>query len=254
MDGDALRETSSSVEGLGDRFQVGSHLVRRDLNAIIGPGGKHRLQPRVIEVLVILAERAGEVVGHDEIIHHVWDLPVVTPQAVSRCISVLRKALGDSRSEQRVIQTISKRGYRLVVPVESRGNGRRIEEPTLAAILARCSDQLYVYDREGTCLYASEAGARAQGRTSADLVGRTWRELRVPPEIQGFYHHRMSSLFEDGRSVRQRVSYPTICGHLVCEYSLTPILQRGEIVAVLARVYVIASCRELGDAEPRVTA
>jgi tetratricopeptide (TPR) repeat protein len=71
-----------------------------------------------MDVLVCLAERAGEVVSRDTLNQQVWGNVVVTDQAVTNCISELRHHLGDDRSAHRVIETIPKRGYRLAAPVQ----------------------------------------------------------------------------------------------------------------------------------------
>ena len=70
-----------------------------------------------MDVLVCLAEHAGEVVSRDTLNQRVWTHIVVTDQAVTNCISELRHHLGDDRSANRIIETIPKRGYRLVAPV-----------------------------------------------------------------------------------------------------------------------------------------
>ena len=66
-----------------------------------------------MDVLVCLAERAGEVVSRETLNEQVWGNLVVTDQAVTNCISELRHHLGDDRAAHRVIETIPKRGYRL---------------------------------------------------------------------------------------------------------------------------------------------
>jgi TolB-like protein len=72
-----------------------------------------------MDVLVALASRPGEMVGRDELIAAVWKHPHVTDEALSRCISMLRHALGDDRGQPRYVETIPKRGYRLVAPLEA---------------------------------------------------------------------------------------------------------------------------------------
>jgi DNA-binding winged helix-turn-helix (wHTH) protein/tetratricopeptide (TPR) repeat protein len=108
-------------------FLVGDYLVEPRQNRIVHGGSEVRLEPRVMDVLVCLAARAGEVVSRDTLNATVWRDVVVTDQAVTNCISELRDHLGDDRSTNRVIETIPKRGYRLVAPVKLR------ETPVLAS-------------------------------------------------------------------------------------------------------------------------
>lgn len=84
---------------------------------IAGPGGDRRLEPRVMDVLVALAARAPEPVSRDELIDAVWGPAAVTDGVLSRCISILREQLGDDRAAPRFIETLSKKGYRLLPPV-----------------------------------------------------------------------------------------------------------------------------------------
>lgn len=71
-----------------------------------------------MEVLVCLAEHAGEVVSRDMLYERVWPDTIVTDQAITNCISELRHHLGDNRAAPRFIETVPKRGYRLIAPVE----------------------------------------------------------------------------------------------------------------------------------------
>lgn len=87
-------------------------------NRVSGPAGEIRLSPRSMDVLVLMAERAGEVVSRDDFSEHIWRPAVVSDHALNRCISELRRALEDSSDSPRFIETIPKRGYRLVAPVE----------------------------------------------------------------------------------------------------------------------------------------
>src|SRR5262249_25680014 len=60
----------------------------------------------------------GEAVSRDRLIEAVWKHPHVSDEALSRCVSILRKALGDDPARPRFLETIPKRGYRLLAPVE----------------------------------------------------------------------------------------------------------------------------------------
>ncbi len=80
-----------------------------------------------MDVLVALASRAPEPVSRAELLDTVWAGAVVTDGVISRCISILRDSVGDDRVGSRFIETLSRRGYRLVPPVafaEERGAGR----------------------------------------------------------------------------------------------------------------------------------
>lgn len=88
------------------------------LNQVTRNGEKHRLEPKVMDVLCLLASKVGETVTKEEFMDVVWADTVVTPDVLSRCISELRKTLGDDSRNPRYVETIRKTGYRLIAPVE----------------------------------------------------------------------------------------------------------------------------------------
>ena len=75
------------------------------------------LRPKTMDLLVLLAGRLGETVLREEIFEALWADTVVEEGAVSRCVSELREAFGDDARQPRYVQTIPRRGYRLIAPV-----------------------------------------------------------------------------------------------------------------------------------------
>ena len=115
-------------------FRIGDRIVEPMLSRIDGESGSTHVEPRAMDVLVALAQRAGEIVGRDEIIAAVWKHPHVTDEALSRCISILRHALGDDQDEPRYIETVRKRGYRLIPPIETLRNARSDAAVSIAVL------------------------------------------------------------------------------------------------------------------------
>lgn len=81
-----------------------------------------QLEPKVMEVLLCLADRPGKTVTKQQFKDEVWTDTVVTDDVLSRCVSELRKVFGDDSQDPSYIETIRKTGYRLIAPV-------RTEEP-----------------------------------------------------------------------------------------------------------------------------
>src|SRR5215472_5393655 len=98
-------------------FRLGSWVVRPSQNIVEFNGKPTHLEPKVMEVLVCLADQAGEVVAKDRLIRAVWADTFVTDDVLTRSIYELRRVFEENGRESRVIQTIHKRGYRLVAPV-----------------------------------------------------------------------------------------------------------------------------------------
>jgi DNA-binding winged helix-turn-helix (wHTH) protein len=88
---------------------VAERLLRADKPVLLGG--------RVLDILIALAERAGEVVPRKELIPTVWPDVTVEDANLRTHIAALRQALGDGRDGARYISNISGRGYCFVAPV-----------------------------------------------------------------------------------------------------------------------------------------
>ena len=102
---------------MNDGFQVGRWRVEPSLNTASRNGTAVRLEPKVMQVLVCLASQPGEPVAKETILKTVWPDTFVSEDVLTRSVSELRRVFEDDAKEPRVIQTIPKRGYRLVAPV-----------------------------------------------------------------------------------------------------------------------------------------
>ena len=99
-------------------FRVGAWRVEPGLNTVARNGTTLRLESKVMEVLLCLAEHAGEAVSKEKLLQTVWPGTFVSDDVLFRSVSELRRILEDDAREPTIIQTIPKRGYRLVAPVE----------------------------------------------------------------------------------------------------------------------------------------
>src|SRR5512139_3566977 len=88
-------------------------------------GSDVELRPLAFDALGFLVRHAGRVVTKDELIAAVWPGLVVTDDSIARCISDIRRALGDV--EQKIIKTVPRRGYTLAAPVDP--DGPRFAQP-----------------------------------------------------------------------------------------------------------------------------
>lgn len=102
---------------LRDPFLVGDWTAEPMANRLTRGDDVRRVEPKVMEVLTCLAARPGETVSRDDFMDEVWAGTIVTDDVLARCISELRKALGDQASNPRYVETIRKRGYVLIAPV-----------------------------------------------------------------------------------------------------------------------------------------
>ncbi|WP_298467934.1 winged helix-turn-helix domain-containing protein [uncultured Erythrobacter sp.] len=116
--------------------RVGNARVNFSSLIIEGDAGRYSMEPKVLEVLDALIESHGEVVSRDNLIDRVWGVDFGGDERLSRAISLLRKALGDRRGDHQHIETISKRGYRLIAPVDDIAPSGARPTPTLDNKLA----------------------------------------------------------------------------------------------------------------------
>lgn len=98
-------------------FNVGDWRVSPDEGVITLGSESVRLEPKVMEVLLYLASRPGDVVTRTDLEKEVWHGGLVGYDAVTSSVIKLRKALGDNARQPSYIATVPKRGYQLIAPV-----------------------------------------------------------------------------------------------------------------------------------------
>lgn len=103
----------TSIEHLEHGFLLGAWRVEPLRNRLLPPNGRAPIdiEPRVMRVLVTLASEAPAVMTRDTLMERVWTGTIVTDDALTRCISGIRKAFGDDR----IIETVPRVGYALTV-------------------------------------------------------------------------------------------------------------------------------------------
>lgn len=75
------------------------------------------IEPKVLGVLLVLADQAGKVVSRADLIKQVWGTVASGDESLTRAIFRIRKLLGDERGVQAAIETVPRRGYRLLAEV-----------------------------------------------------------------------------------------------------------------------------------------
>jgi len=132
------------------RVNVSQRVLTRDGEVIA-------LTPKTMEVLLLLLRNAGELVGKDELMKEVWPDSFVEEGNLNQSIFRLRRALDDSRSKARYIETVVRRGYRFIGPVQMVGAvgtfrdwknpyGELVPSPVLAVLPFRNSTGLQDLD------------------------------------------------------------------------------------------------------------
>ncbi len=114
-------------------LRLGEWLVQPTLNRLVRGETQVHLRPKLMDLLTELARHAGAVVPSDALIAAVWAKKFVAESALSTAVAELRRALGDESGAPRYIESVPKRGYRLLAPVEP------VEEAMSAQPCAACT-------------------------------------------------------------------------------------------------------------------
>lgn len=96
-----------------ETLRVGMWTADRMGGRLSRPGEARPVEPKVMELLFLLASERSRVFGHGELRAALWPNTIVGDDSLARCVSKLRRALADADGGENMIETIPKRGYRL---------------------------------------------------------------------------------------------------------------------------------------------
>jgi DNA-binding winged helix-turn-helix (wHTH) protein/TolB-like protein len=108
----------STLTELKNGFELGPWTVIPDRGLLRQGQTDVRIEPMVMDVLVVLANYQGNVVTRDQLVDEVWGGRFVTDEAIVAKIATLRQKLGDDSKNPKYIETIPRRGYRLIEKVK----------------------------------------------------------------------------------------------------------------------------------------
>jgi len=117
-------------------FSFGTFRLYRARKQLLEDGRPVRLGSRALDILIALVERAGELVGKDELVAFVWPRTIVEESSLRVHVAALRKVLGDGQAGARYILNQPGRGYSFIAPVT------RVREPRDAIAYPAADDRL----------------------------------------------------------------------------------------------------------------
>ncbi|MGB5628256.1 MAG: tetratricopeptide repeat protein [Woeseiaceae bacterium] len=97
-------------------FYLGDLFVEPLKGRVSGKGEPGHLPPKAVEVLLCLAQVPGELVTREALLDEVWGHDQGSQEALNRAIGEIRHALGDHADQPKFVQTLPRRGYRLIIP------------------------------------------------------------------------------------------------------------------------------------------
>ena len=112
--------TTAELAGRPD-FRLGLTTISPLSRTMAGPGGTADVEPRVMQVLVVLAEAAGKIVTRDTLFQRCWGGLYVSDDSLNRAVSGVRRLASEIALDSFAVETVRQTGYRLVVPHDSSG-------------------------------------------------------------------------------------------------------------------------------------
>jgi DNA-binding winged helix-turn-helix (wHTH) protein/tetratricopeptide (TPR) repeat protein len=99
-------------------YKFGPFVVDGGAYRLLREGANIPLSPKIIDLLLFLAARPSVLVSKDDLFRALWPDVAVTDNALTQAVSELRQALGDDPASPKYVQTVARRGYRFISPVE----------------------------------------------------------------------------------------------------------------------------------------
>src|SRR6266481_1715104 len=163
------------------------------------------LTPKALQALELLLRNSGQVVSRQEMIEALWPNAYVEESNLTVTISMLRKALGENENGTRFVETVAKRGYRLVPAVKSNRNaGQPSDKNEFTSMeISRLTHDGHIMDvaisDDAELLGYTLIGAGEQSLWVQDLSsGKRWQLLAPDPALcwgMRFAHDRQSLFY-----------------------------------------------------------
>ncbi len=112
-------------------------------------GQRIALEPKALRVLTLLVRRAGHLVDKQELLECVWPNSFVEENTLTRTIAILRRELGDSSRDSKIIETVPTRGYRFIAPVTPLEEENRTATPNSEALTVPTNGQNIASEPDG---------------------------------------------------------------------------------------------------------
>ncbi len=170
-------------------FALGPIMVRPSSRELVGVAGAVMVEPKVMQVLVVLSQAEGRVVSRDDLVTRCWDGRIVGDDAVNRVIGKLRRVAEDAGAGAFRIETVARTGHRLIC---QRPMPEAAEEPVPTANQrrARWPAMIGAVALAGVCLFAWINAHRPKPFAAAVPQG-------MPAAVTDLETRGLASMFEN---------------------------------------------------------
>ena len=191
-----LQHSMSAPILLNDEmFAFGAFLLLPAQRTLLHDGQVVRLGSRALDILVVLVERAGDVVGKEELLARVWPNVVIDEVGLRVHIAALRKALGEPKAAFRFIANVPSRGYCFIAPVSitpAQMRSQMAPRPTPAPATTRLPllmTRLFGRDDTIATLVENIAQRRLVSVVGPGGMGKTSVALAAAAQLEPSYAH-----------------------------------------------------------------
>lgn len=201
-DGAELTYTEEMIYRFGD-FELDPRL-----GILRGPDGDRALRKQTCSLLEVLLNHAPEVQDHNALLDAAWGRTALSPNVLPQAISELRQALGDQAQSPRYIETLHRRGYRILCPVELAPDGADEEQVGMDEPAPDSGIQASAEPVNRTLMY----GMLSLLGLLAVVLGLWWQQISVQrwldqdaiPEIRSLMGDDLARAWRRLREVRAR--------------------------------------------------
>lgn len=173
-------------------FKIGQWLIEPELNLISCSDKKIHLEPKVMEVLLLLTQEPEVVFSKEKLITTVWQNTFVTEQVLTNAIWELRKALGDDAKSPTYIQTVPKKGYRLIASISNTVT----DPPVVEEILHQNANRIFFNARRNVVFVGTTALLLTV--FAGLLIWRNNSIVTSPKTPQATSHQEVEALYAKG--------------------------------------------------------
>ncbi len=177
--------------------------------------------------IVVLSGTSDELLGIEAVRHGIQDYLVKGQTDERQIARAIRYAIERNRAEMALIR----------------------QRRTLDALMGAAADHFYMWDRQKRYIYINPAGLKSLGKTSEEVLGKTWRDLGMPAEVMEPFEAEIDRVFTTVCCCRGELNFPLTSGPHHYEYIVNPVVAAGgQVEAVAINTRDITQRKHMEDA------